>query len=75
MLAVVLELILGSAMVQLVRFQLSNGLVSLVGSLALMRVLVQEARLPVLVANGIAILCCSVANFCLGNCWVFAAGT
>jgi putative flippase GtrA len=61
----------GSAMAQLVRFHLSNGLVSLVGNLALMRVLVQEARVPVLLANGIAILCCSVANFCLGNCWAF----
>jgi putative flippase GtrA len=64
----------GSALVQLVRFHLSNGLVSMVGNLALMRVLVQGARMPVLVANGTAILCCSVANFCLGNCWAFAAG-
>ena len=64
----------GSAMVQLVRFHLSNGLVSMVGNLALMRVLVEGARVPVLVANGIAVLCCSVANFCLGNCWAFAAG-
>jgi len=64
----------GSAMVQLVRFHLSNGLVSMVGNLALMRVLVEGVRVPVLVANGIAVLCCSVANFCLGNCWAFAAG-
>jgi putative flippase GtrA len=64
----------GSAMVQLVRFHLSNGLVSMVGNLALMRVLVHGAGFPVLVANGIAILVCSVANFCLGNCWAFAAG-
>jgi len=58
---------------QLMRFHLSNGLVSLVGNLALMRILVEGARLPVLAANGIAILCCSVINFCLGNEWVFAA--
>jgi len=57
---------------QLVRFHLSNGLVSMLGNLALMRVLVQEAHLPVLAANGIAILCCSLANFCLGNNWAFA---
>jgi putative flippase GtrA len=62
----------GSAGAQLLRFHLSNGLVSLVGNLAMMRVLVEGARVPVLVANGIAILCCSVANFCLGNCWAFA---
>ena len=58
---------------QLLRFHLSNGLVSLVGNLALMRVLVEDARMPVLAANSIAILCCSVVNFCLGNEWVFAA--
>jgi putative flippase GtrA len=57
---------------QLVRFQLSNGLVSMVGNLALMVVLVNEARLPVLAANVVAIGCCSVANFCLGNNWAFA---
>ena len=57
----------------LVRFQLSNGVVSLVGNLVLMRLLVHGAHLPVLAANLIAILCCSVANFCLGNSWAFAA--
>jgi putative flippase GtrA len=57
---------------QFVRFQLSNGFVSLVGNLALMRILVQHTHLPLLVANGIAILGCSVANFCLGNSWAFA---
>jgi putative flippase GtrA len=35
--------------------------------------LVQNARLPLLMANSIAILCCSVVNFCLGDCWAFAA--
>jgi putative flippase GtrA len=57
---------------QLVRFHLSNGLVSMVGNLALMRILVQQAHLPLLVANCIAILCCSVVNFCLGDRWSFA---
>jgi putative flippase GtrA len=57
---------------QLVRFHLSNGLVSMLGNLILMRLLVHEARLPLLVSNVIAILCCSVANFCLGNNWAFA---
>ena len=36
---------------QLVRFHLSNGLVSMLGNLALMRLLVHEARLPLLVSN------------------------
>jgi putative flippase GtrA len=55
------------------RFHLSNGLVSMLGNLALMRILVHEARLPLLPANCIAILCCSIANFCLGHSWAFAA--
>ena len=58
---------------QLVRFHLSNGLVSMLGNLALMRILVNEAHLPLLAANAIAILCCSIVNFCLGNNWAFAA--
>jgi putative flippase GtrA len=56
---------------QLMRFHLSNGLVSMLGNLALMRILVDEARLPVLAASTVAILCCSVVNFCLGDGWVF----
>jgi putative flippase GtrA len=57
---------------RLLRFHLSNGLASMVGNLVLMRVLVHELRSPVLAANGIAILCCSVLNFCLGDLWAFA---
>jgi putative flippase GtrA len=57
---------------QLLRFHLSNGVVSMLGNLALMRILVQQAHLPVLAANVIAILCCSVANFLMGNNWAFA---
>ena len=61
-----------SVATQLARFHLSNGVISMLGNLALMRILVQEARLPVLAANCIAILCCSIANFVLGNSWAFA---
>jgi putative flippase GtrA len=57
---------------QLVRFHLSNGLVSMVGNLALMPLLVGEMRISVVAANAIAILCCSIVNFCLGNNWAFA---
>lgn len=60
---------------QLVRFHLSNGLVSILGNLAMMRVLIHEARLPLLAADTIAILCCSVVNFFLGNKWAFAERT
>ena len=62
-----------SLLAQCVRFHVSNGLVSLLGNLALMRLLVQEMRMPVLASNGIAILCCSIINFCLGDQWAFAA--
>jgi putative flippase GtrA len=62
-------------MVQIVRFHLSNGAISMLGNLALMRILVQGARIPLLVANCIAILCCSIVNFCLGDHWAFAART
>ena len=34
--------------------------------------LVGAARLPVLAANGIAILVCSIVNFWLGHTWAFA---
>ena len=47
----------------------------MVGNLAILRFLVQEARLPLLVADGIAILLCSLINFCLGDRWVFRATT
>lgn len=67
-----------SAMVgRLMRFHLSNGLVSMVGNLVLMWVLVRGAGLPLLVANLIAIVCCSLGNFLLGDGWTFgvAEGT
>jgi putative flippase GtrA len=60
---------------QLVRFHLSNGLVSMLGNLAMMRLLVGVAHLPLLASNIIAILCCSILNFCLGNNWAFAENT
>ena len=63
----------GSALLtQLVRFHLSNGLVSMLGNLAMMRMLVHGAHMPLLAANTIAIMCCSIANFYLGNNWAFA---
>jgi putative flippase GtrA len=63
----------GSALVvRLLRFHLSNGLVSLIGNVALMRVLVGHAHLPVLAANVVAIVCCSIVNFVLSDLWAFA---
>jgi putative flippase GtrA len=45
--------------------------VSLVGNVALMRLLVQGVGAPVLLANLVAIVCCSVANFWVGEVWAF----
>ncbi|HVU48787.1 MAG TPA: GtrA family protein [Terracidiphilus sp.] len=57
---------------QFVRFHLANGAVSMLGNLALMRILVHNAHLHVIIANCIAILCCSVVNFLLSDRWAFA---
>ena len=56
---------------QLLRFHLSSGVVSLAGNLVLMQLLATHAHLPLLISNAIAILCCSVANFCLAHRWAF----
>jgi putative flippase GtrA len=63
----------GGGLGQMVRFHLSNGLVSMAGNLVLMRLLVEGTQMPVLAANGLAILGCSVVNFFLGDGWVFRA--
>jgi putative flippase GtrA len=53
------------------RFNLANGTVSILGNLALMRVMVGEVKMHYLVANAIAIALCSIANFAVSNDWVF----
>ncbi len=61
-----------AVLAQLLRFHLSNGVISMLGNLVMMRLLIQWTRLPLLVANCIAILCCSIANFLAGENWAFA---
>ena len=53
------------------RFNLTTGLVSILGNLALMKVMVGFGNVNYLVANGIAIALCSVANFLVSDTWVF----
>jgi putative flippase GtrA len=60
-----------SVVVRLVRFHLSNGTVSIVGNVLLMRWLVGGLHVPVLPANFCAILVCSLVNFLLGDRFVF----
>ena len=53
------------------RFNLTTGAVSIVGNLALMRVMVGEGHMNYLLANTIAIALCSIANFLVSDGWVF----
>ena len=53
------------------RFNLTTGAVSMLGNLALMRVMVGEAHIHYLAANAIAIATCSIANFLVSDGWVF----
>jgi putative flippase GtrA len=60
------------AALQFLRFHLSNGLISLAGNLALMRLFVHSFHSPILIANALTIACCGLANFLLAHHWVFA---
>ncbi len=53
------------------RFHLANGAVSILGNLAVMKTLVGSAHMDYLMANGIAVAVCSLANFLLSDQWVF----
>lgn len=53
------------------RFNLTNGAVSILGNLSLMKVMVGEGHMNYLLANGIAIALCSLANFLVSDEWVF----
>jgi putative flippase GtrA len=56
---------------RLLRFNLTTGAVSLLGNLALMKVMVGLGRMNYLLANAIAIVLCSLANFLVSEAWVF----
>ena len=56
---------------RLLRFNLTNGTVSILGNLALMKVMVGEGHMNYLLANAIAITLCSLANFLVSDAWVF----
>jgi putative flippase GtrA len=55
----------------LLRFNLSNGLISLVGNLALMTLFSGELHWPLLPANLLSITVCALANFAVSDHWVF----
>jgi len=56
---------------RLLRFEAGNGLISIGGNLLIMRWLVGGIGLKPLIANGIAIAVCSLANFAAGEWYVF----
>jgi putative flippase GtrA len=56
---------------RLARFHMGNGAVSILGGLALMKVMVGRGHMNYLAANAIAIAVCSLANFLVSDQWVF----
>src|SRR5262249_58094660 len=58
----------------LVRFAMSNGVVSLIGNMAVMTTLVSGAHVPAVAANLVAIVVCGLLNFVLGGVMVFRGG-
>jgi putative flippase GtrA len=57
--------------VRLVRFNASTGLTSIAGNVGLTLLLVAWWRLPLLVANVLAVVALSALNFSLSDRWVF----
>ncbi|HXM60261.1 MAG TPA: GtrA family protein [Terriglobales bacterium] len=61
-----------NSLARCLRFNVANGAVSILGNLALMKLLVDFGHMNYLAANGIAIALCSLANFLVSEEWVFA---
>jgi putative flippase GtrA len=59
------------SLVRLLRFNLTNGALSILGNLTLMKVMVGQGHMNYLAANAIAITLCSAANFLISDEWVF----
>lgn len=60
---------------QLLRFHLSNGLLSLLGNVILMRIFVHVMHARILLANALSIASCGLTNFLLAHHWVFSRDT
>jgi len=61
----------GGTLGRLLRFHLGNGLISIAGNLALMKLFVGVLGMPVLSGNAASIGLCSLANFAAGEWFVF----
>ena len=60
-----------AVMTRFITFNATNGALSILGNLVMMKVLLEGAHLPCLPANGMAIAICSTANFFLSDRLVF----
>ncbi len=59
------------SLIRLAKFNATNGAVSIVGNLLLMRLLVGRFKLNYVLSNCVAIAICSLLNFLLGDRFVF----
>lgn len=66
---------LGQSLLRLAKFNASNGAVSILANLGLMRVLVGQFGVNYVVGNLIAIALCSIVNFLLSDRFVFGGPT
>ena len=64
---------LTQALARLARFNCSTGAISIVGNVAVMRLLVGVAHLPYLPSNMLAICACGLVNFFVNDRYVFRA--
>jgi putative flippase GtrA len=64
-----------SAAVRFIKFNLTNGLLSILGNLGLMKLLVGVFHLNYIAANLVAITLCSLANFLISDRFVFQRKT
>jgi putative flippase GtrA len=62
----------GSGFTRFLKFNLTTGLFSVAGNLALMKLLVGFGHMSYLLANGVTITACSAVNFLVSDGFVFA---
>ena len=62
---------IGQSLSRFAKFNVSNGLVSLVGNLVIMRALVGVLKMNYMGANLLAVAACSIVNYLLSDRFVF----
>jgi len=61
----------GETLRRLAKFNITNGLISILGNLAFMSVLVGRLGLAIVLANLVSVLACSLLNFILADRFAF----